>query len=76
LTPLTISIENGETVKDICIFSLSGKLVRPINADQFKDKALVWDGTDQAGAPLAAGIYTVRFKVGDRTENKNIMLMR
>jgi hypothetical protein len=46
-------------VEDVC-----GRLVRRLSRGAFSGSCLVWDGRDEAGRRMAAGVYFVRVTAG------------
>jgi hypothetical protein len=37
---------------------------------------IVWDGRDDAGAPVASGVYLVRLAGGDESQVRRITLLK
>lgn len=60
------------------VHDITGRLVRTlVNAPQtsgFHD--VVWNGTDDHGAPVATGIYFVRIRAGDWLAGRKIVLVK
>jgi fibronectin type 3 domain-containing protein len=60
------------------IFDITGRLVKQfgeLNA-QHKLDQIIWDGRDDAGKNLSAGVYFVQLEVGDFKQVKKAILMR
>jgi hypothetical protein len=61
----------------LSIFDLGGRLVR-----QYGETAglgvvtIVWDGKDQAGAPVAGGLYFYRAEAGDFSSSRKMLFLR
>ncbi len=62
----------------IDIYNIAGQKVAQISDDYFKAgyHAISWDGTDDAGNPLATGVYFYRIKAGDFTETRKMALLK
>jgi flagellar hook assembly protein FlgD len=60
------------------VLDLSGRLVRRLASgwSAAGARSLTWDGTDTVGAPLPAGIYLVRARVGDAVTRTRVTLVR
>ncbi len=60
------------------IYSLQGLLVRVWEQGEIQSGShlLEWDGKDQQGNQLPAGIYTCRMKAGDFQESQKMVLIR
>jgi hypothetical protein len=60
------------------IFDITGRLVKQfdeLNA-QHKLDQIIWDGRDDAGKNLSAGVYFVQLEVGDYKQVKKAILLR
>ncbi len=62
----------------VTVHTVSGRLVRVLVGDDLNGGAcsLRWDGTDTEGRRVAAGIYLVSAKVGERSETAKVVLLR
>jgi hypothetical protein len=62
----------------LAIFDVQGRMVRTLVADRLAPgmHMAVWTGRDQAGRPVAAGIYFARLMVGDGIVSEKITLLR
>jgi hypothetical protein len=60
------------------VHDVSGRLVRTIDSGQATAgvHARAWDGRDDAGRPVSAGVYLVRLAVGDFTTTRKAVLLR
>jgi len=60
------------------IFDLQGKLVNNlINEEQFSGiHSVVWQGNDDFGNYVSAGLYIVKLKIGKYSGQKRIALIR
>ncbi len=60
------------------VYSLSGQLVRTLVDREHSagNKEVTWDGTNDAGYPVASGIYVYRLRVGRVTESKKMILLK
>ena len=63
---------------ELAIFDLAGRRVRTLAGEPFEagDHALVWDGRDDAGRLVPAGIYFTRVAVGRAVEARRITFLR
>ena len=63
---------------ELALYDVAGRRVRTL-ADGFQDAGrhgIVWDGTDDAGFPLASGTYLVRLRADARVHVGKVMLTR
>lgn len=60
------------------IFDLAGRRVREIahRAGQAGYQALEWDGRDDAGKPLASGVYFYQLAAGGQEVTRRLVLLR
>jgi flagellar basal-body rod modification protein FlgD len=60
------------------VFDLSGRIVRTLanGARPAGEGTLTWNGTDDAGRRVAAGIYVVRLDAPGFHEERRIVRMR
>ena len=64
-----LTIETDRTgVHELRVLDLLGRTIRvlPSGGTQAGARQVVWDGTDESGAPVPMGIYLVRLRMGDR----------
>ncbi len=68
----------GEQKVELTIYNVSGQRVRTLASGlQSPAKYLVeWDGRDQEGRSLAAGVYLARLMVGGSKANQKMILIR
>lgn len=62
----------------VLVFNVNGRLVRTL-VDAPMDRGRyerTWDGRDETGAKVAAGVYFARLEVDDRSERQKVMLLR
>jgi len=66
------------TIVSLRIFNLFGQEVKTlIHTKQGAGlKSVVWDGTNNAGQPVASGIYVYRLKTSETRISKKLILMR
>ncbi len=72
---------NQQADVDILIYDASGSLVRRLELGQFnagyyvsRDRAARWDGTNEAGETVAAGVYVTELRVGERRLLRRMVL--
>ncbi len=61
------------------IHDLAGRLVRTLVAGEIRaagDHAVVWDGRDDPGRPVAAGVYLCRLEAGGASRSRRLVLIR
>ena len=63
---------------DVGVFDVAGRLVRTLHEGMMSagQHTLTWDGRDDAGRRLGAGVYLVRFSAGGRIETRTVRLVR
>ena len=62
----------------IDIFGPSGEKVRTLANSIYAPGEWVtsWDGTDEAGSPVASGVYYYRMRIGDVTHSRKMVLVK
>ncbi|RMH86119.1 MAG: T9SS C-terminal target domain-containing protein, partial [Calditrichaeota bacterium] len=60
------------------IFDMSGRLIRTLIREDFPagEHRVTWDATDDAGAPVASGVYLYRLQVGSTALVRKMTLLR
>jgi hypothetical protein len=77
LTKVSFGMEHGAKSIELGIYDVSGAVVRRFNYLTIQPfKKVVWDGTDDAGRPLPAGVYFVRLETPDNNYTKKVLLLR
>jgi hypothetical protein len=63
---------------ELTVFDLRGRRVRTLlrESKQAGEDAVVWDGTDDSGASVASGVYTIQFRSTGRTDHGKVTLVR
>jgi CARDB/FlgD Ig-like domain len=63
---------------DVGVFDVSGRLVRTLERGHLapSQRLLTWDGVADDGERLHSGVYFCRARVGSRTEDATILLLR
>jgi hypothetical protein len=76
-TSIAFSLRESGQVR-VEVFSVGGQLVRVLLNDSFDagEHTLRWDGTDQAGGPVASGAYFCRVVSGAGGDTKPLMLLK
>jgi hypothetical protein len=62
----------------LSIFDSSGRIIKKLDlrASDTRESHAVWDGTDDLGMPVPAGIYFCRLRTRERTESRSLILVR
>ncbi len=62
----------------VAVYSPAGRLVRTLYDAEAAagDHVVYWDGTDDSGAAVAAGVYLCRLAVGNEWRSRKIVLVR
>ena len=63
---------------ELTVLDLSGRRVRTLVRDALPagPHDAVWDGRDDTGTPLSAGLYFARLRVGDASRTQRVVLAR
>jgi len=63
---------------NVSIYSAAGRLVRTLCNSSFLPAhySLTWDGRDERGRAVGAGVYLVRAKAGDYTASRKLVVQR
>jgi hypothetical protein len=74
----SIELESLDVELEVAIFDISGRMVRMLSPSQRQHQSirLRWDGREEDGRSLAAGIYFVRARAGLRSSAAKIILIR
>ena len=66
------------SVVAITIHDRQGHVVRHVLAEPrgVGDHVVVWDGTNDAGRPVASGTYQARIQMGDRVFTRRLVVVR
>ncbi len=76
-TSITFSMR-GEAEASLAIYNVQGRLIRtlvrgPVRAGEH---SVTWEGTDELGVDVAAGVYLYRLTVGEHEETRKMILVR
>jgi flagellar hook assembly protein FlgD len=60
------------------VLDLAGRIVRHLEdgVRQAGAHVVTWDGRSDAGKPVSAGLYIVRFAAGDIRQSRRVLLIR
>jgi hypothetical protein len=63
---------------ELAIFDSGGRLVRRLDARTLPAgiHELVWDGRDENARAVGSGVYFARFRSGDHSDSRPIVVMR
>ena len=76
-TTINYSLETQESVS-IEIFNLEGKRVKTLISNKFHGSGVYtidWDGTNNGGSGVKAGVYIFRFRAGSKVQTVSMMKM-
>jgi flagellar hook assembly protein FlgD len=75
----TISYDLPEQAQvTLGIYDLLGKQIKTL-VNQSQDagnRIAVWDGTDDLGRPVSAGVYLYQIQAGDFTQTRKMLLLK
>ncbi|MCK4408865.1 MAG: choice-of-anchor J domain-containing protein, partial [Candidatus Eisenbacteria sp.] len=76
-TLISFSLLIGGEV-ELTVYNIQGRLIRTlIEGDQpAGEHEVAWDGTDEYGIDVAAGVYLYRLRVGELEETRKMILLR
>jgi hypothetical protein len=68
----------GDAHVELRIYSVAGRLVRTlVKGPMVRNRhAVVWDGMDDAGAPVSSGIYFYRLEAGDFSDSRKMVVLK
>lgn len=77
ITAIRYSLRRPSQV-EITVFNVLGQEVRTLESGMQPAGSYetTWNGTDQAGSPVASGVYFYRIKAGDFTETRKMVLLK
>jgi flagellar hook assembly protein FlgD len=60
------------------VFDVAGRTVRTLlrGVQPAGERVLAWDGRDDAGSPLSAGVYLLRLDAGGHSETRSVRLVK
>ncbi len=78
VTRVRFDVPDHVSSVNLTIYNVRGQVVRrlvdePLERGRYER---VWDGRDDMGAPVAAGVYFTRIIVDDKSEKQKLMLLR
>ena len=77
-TTIAFEVPDGGTHVSLEIYDVSGRLVRTL-VDGYEPagtRTAIWDGRDDAGQPVASGIYFSRMTAPEFSETTKMMLLK
>ncbi|HIB96611.1 MAG TPA: T9SS type A sorting domain-containing protein [Candidatus Marinimicrobia bacterium] len=62
----------------IQVYDILGKQIRTLikGHEEAGFKTKVWDGTDDLGRPMSAGVYLYQIQAGEFTQTRKMMLLK
>lgn len=77
-TTVRFYVPAGHSAAQLRIVDTSGRLVRELGSAQASDavQALRWDGTDEAGRPVATGAYLAILSGGGQQTMQRVLVLR
>lgn len=73
---ITYEVPETEAIRHLSIVASDGKLVRLLPLPQASTGSLTWDGSTDAGTPVASGLYWLRLHIGSRWYTFPLLLQR
>lgn len=75
-TSISYSMPKAGNV-EVAIYNIKGQLVRTlVNETKSGSNSVTWNGTDQNGHAVSAGVYFYKMKSGNYSETKKMILMK
>ncbi len=74
-----MSAEQQTGISSVRVYDVKGRLVRTVLTDKVLhpgEHTAGWDGTDEAGMKVAAGVYYCRLQIGERSLTRRVILLR
>ena len=67
-----------DAIVDIIIYDMMGRVVKTLNNGKKSGRytSVQWDATDEAGAPVGAGIYLYTIQSGDFTQTRKMVFLK
>ncbi len=67
-----------EELVSLRVYDIAGHLVRTLVSDKRPRgvHAVVWDGTDNAGHPVASGVYLYHFDAGHFSATRKLLVLK
>jgi uncharacterized delta-60 repeat protein len=75
----TLNQVQGKSQIALSIYDATGRLIKNLfrlTPDALRPTVLSWNGTDDSNRKLPCGVYFLKFKAGDYTETKKLLLIR
>jgi len=74
---ISLALDREETVM-VRVYGMDGTLVRTLAQDSFGPGRyeLVWDGRNDRGQPVTAGVYFFRMQAGKTSQNQKVLFVR
>jgi hypothetical protein len=78
VTTIRYDVPAGGGDVSLCVYDVSGRLVRVlVNGRQTAgEKAVTWDGLNEAGSSVATGVYFYRLIAGDFNEVRKMTILK
>ncbi len=76
-TTISFDLSEGSDVK-ISIYDMTGRLIKELVNETMTvgSKTINWDGKDESGNPVSAGIYLYNLQTGDYNQTKKMVLLK
>jgi hypothetical protein len=75
-TEISFSLSSPAQWK-IDIFNIAGQVIREYSGyEEAGQVSVIWDGCDNAGNPVASGIYLYRARAGDQSQTRKMSLLK
>ena len=75
--PLSFAMDMPAAGKvTLCIYDLRGRRLRRLRAELDEGRStMVWNGRDDSGKPVAAGLYLARAEFGTQSNERKLVLL-
>jgi flagellar hook assembly protein FlgD len=76
-TNFTFSLDESTDVR-LVIYDLSGKVIKTLADREFEQgtNQVQWNGTNDAGAPVAVGVYFYRMEAGEFVKTDRVVVTK
>lgn len=73
---LTLELAQGLASREVLVYALDGSRVRVLAPAESGERLFIWDGRNDEGRPVPAGVYLVSAPAGSRRLTGRVVLLR